>query len=99
MEGEIGELVAIGGLAGAGVVLALVEVLRRTVGERIIKDRFTPVLAIGIGIGLNALIKLDSAVGVEETTWVGTVLLGILTGLAASGIYSGGKSVMSHTDV
>lgn len=93
MEGELGELVAVGGLAGAGIVLALVEVLRRTIGERIIKDRFTPILAIGFGIGLNALVKLDSAVAVEETTWMGTVLLGILTGLAASGIYSGGKAV------
>ncbi len=90
---EAGELISVGGLAGAGVVLALVEVLRRTVGERIIKDRFTPVLAIGFGIGLNALIKLDTAVGVEETTWLGTVLLGILTGLAASGLYSGGRTM------
>ena len=95
MEAKLGELVAIGGLAGAGVVLALVEVLRRTIGERIIKDRFTPILSIGMGIGLNSLIKLDTAVGVEETTWLGTILLGVLTGLAASGIYSGGKAVGS----
>lgn len=88
-----GELITVGGLAGAGVVLALVEMLRRTVGERIIKDRFTPALAIGFGIGLNVLIKLDTAVGVEETTWLGTVLLGILTGLAASGLYSGGRTM------
>ena len=98
MESEIGELVAVGGLAGAGVVLALVEVLRRTVGERIIKDRFTPILSIGMGIGLNSLIKLDTAVGVEETTWLGTVLLGLLTGLAASGIYSGTRSVMERPE-
>ncbi len=97
MEAEIGELVAVGGLAGAGVVLALVEVLRRTVGERIIKDRFTPALAIAVGIGLNCLIKLDTTVGVEETTWLGTVLLGVLTGLAASGIYSGGRTVMGDS--
>lgn len=95
MESEIGELVAVGGLAGAGIVLALVEVLRRTIGEDIIKDRYTPILSIGIGIGLNSLIKLDTAVGVEETTWLGTMLLGILTGLAASGIYSGGRSVIN----
>ena len=96
MEAEAGELIAVGGLAGAGVVLALVEVLRRTIGERIIKDRFTPVLSVGMGIGLNCLIKLDTAVGVEETTWLGTILLGITTGLAASGIYSGGKAMTSN---
>jgi 4-amino-4-deoxy-L-arabinose transferase-like glycosyltransferase len=87
-----GELIGVGGLAGAGIVLALVEVLRRTVGEDIIKDRFTPGLAILIAIGWNSLVKLD-AVPTEETTWLGTVLLGILTGLAASGLYSGGRAI------
>jgi len=33
MEAGVGELVVVGGLAGAGVVLALVGVLRRTVGR------------------------------------------------------------------
>lgn len=86
------ELIGVGGLAGAGIVLALVEVLRRTVGERIITDRFTPALSIAIAIGWNSALRLDAA-GVEETTWFGTVLLGVLTGLAASGLYSGGKAV------
>lgn len=88
------ELIGIGGLAGAGIVLALVEVLRRTVGEDIIKDRFTPALSITVAIGWNALVKLD-AIPTDETTWLGTVLLGILTGLAASGLYSGGKAVIN----
>ena len=92
------ELIGVAGLAGAGVVLALVEVLRRTVGKNIIADRFTPILSIAFGIGLNAVIKLDSAIDVEETTWLGTILLGIMTGLAASGIYSGGKSVMERPE-
>ena len=86
------ELIGVAGLAGAGIVLALVEVLRRTVGTNIIKDRVTPILSIAFGVGLNALIKLDTAIDVEETSWLGTILLGIMTGLAASGMYSGGKS-------
>lgn len=89
------ELIGISGLGGAGVVLAIVEVLRRTVGARVIKDRFTPVLAIAVGVGLNCLLKLDSAIGFEETTWTGTALLGVLTGLSASGIYSFGKNVIN----
>ncbi len=96
MESEVGELVAVGGLAGAGIVLALVEVLRRTIGTNILTDRFTPLLSIAFGIGLNAVIKLDNAVNVEETTWLGTVLLGIMTGLAASGMYSGGKAIANN---
>ena len=86
------EIIGVGGLAGAGLVLALVEVLRRTVGEDIIKDRFTPILAILFGIGLNVAIKMD-AVPTGETTWLGTVLLGVMTGLAAAGLYSGGKAI------
>ena len=86
------ELIGVGGLAGAGFVLAFVEMLRRIIGTDIIKGRFTPGLAVLIGIGVNVLIKLD-AVPTEETTWPGTVLLGIMTGLTASGIYSSGKSL------
>jgi len=69
-----------------------VGVLRRTVGKDIIQDRFTPALAIFIGIGLNVAIKLDT-VPTEETTWLGTMFLGILAGLSASGLYSGGRSM------
>ena len=101
MEAEAGELV-VTGLAGAGFVLAIVLVLRRTIGEHIIKDRFTPILSIAIGVGLNVGIKLDNAVDLQETTWLATALLGVFTGLAASGMYSGGKSVAENwngTDV
>lgn len=90
-----GELIAVGGLAGAGIVLALVEVIRRTVGTDIVKARFTPILAILVGVGLNSLVKLD-AVPTESTSWLGTVLLGILAGLAASGLYSGGKALVNN---
>lgn len=86
------ELIGIGGVAGAGLVLALVGVLRRTVGTNILTDRFTPILAVGMGIGLNVLVKLDT-VPTEETSWLGTVLLGTLAGLAAIGVYSGGKNI------
>ncbi len=86
------ELVGVGGLAGAGIVLALVAVLRQTIGENIIKPRLIPALAILIGIGLNVAIKLDT-VPTEETTWLGTMFLGILAGLSASGLYSGGRSL------
>ena len=86
------ELVGVGGLAGAGIVLALVAVLRQTIGEDIIKPRLIPALAIFVGIGLNVAIKLDT-VPTEETTWLGTMFLGILAGLSASGLYSGGRSM------
>lgn len=91
------ELIGIGGLAGAGIVLAVVEGLKRTFN--IVSDRFTFALSIATGIGLNILIKLDTTstvVDIEETTWIGTALLGILAGLAASGLYSGGKATLKQ---
>ncbi len=92
------ELIGISGLGGAGVVWAIVGVLRSSIGVNIIQDRLTPLLAIGVGIGVNCLLKLDSTVGFEETTWTGTVLLGVMTGLAASGAHSFGKKVINGND-
>ncbi len=86
------EIIGISGIGGAGFVLAIVYLLRRFIGEDIITDRFTPMLAVLVGVVLNVAVKMD-AVPTEETTWLGTVLLGIMTGLTASGVYSGGKAI------
>ncbi len=88
------ELIAVGGLAGAGLVAVIVEVIKRTFGEGIVRPRFIPLLAILVGIGLNVLIKLD-AVPTESTSWVNTSFLGVLAGLSASGLYSFGKNVVN----
>ncbi len=89
------ELIGISGLGGASLVWAIVGMLRSTIGVDVIKDRFTPPLAVAIGIGLNCLLKLDNVVDLVETTWTGTILLGIMAGLSASGIHSFGKKVIN----
>ena len=89
------ELIGISGLGGASLVWAIVGMLRGTIGVDVIKDRFTPPLAVAIGIGLNCLLKLDNVVDLAETTWTGTILLGIMTGLSASGIHSFGKKIIN----
>ena len=91
------ELIGIGGAAGAGFVLVLVGVIRQTIGTRIITDRFTPALAIAVGIGVNVAIKLD-AVPTASTTWTGTILLGLLAGLSAMGLWSGGKHLAERVN-
>ncbi len=89
------ELIGISGLGGAGVVWTVIQMLRNSLGTNIIKDRFTTPLAIAVGIGLNCVLKLDNWVDFAETTWTGTVLLGVMVGLSASGVHSFGKNVIN----
>lgn len=84
------ELVGLGGVAGAGVVVAFVALIRRTIP---VPDRFTSALAVLSGIGLNAALRLSEAADVDEATWTATILTGVLAGLAASGLWSAGKSI------
>lgn len=89
------ELVGLGGVAGAGVVLAVVALVRQTLP---IPDRFTSALAVLVGIGLNVALRTstaasDTAEGVAEADWTATVLTGVLAGLAASGLWSTGKAL------
>ncbi len=92
------ELIGISGLGGASLVWAIVGMIRGGIGTNIIKDRFTPPLAIVVGIGLNCLLKADNWIDLEETTWTGTILLGIMTGLSASGLHSFGKKILNGND-
>lgn len=82
------EIEALIGLAGAGVVMALVAAIRQAVA---IPDRFTPLLAIAMGIAWNAGLKAAEAT--DDIAWGAIVMLGILSGLAASGLWTGGKAV------
>lgn len=75
------------GLAGAPVVMALVAVLRQAIT---IPDRYTPLLALALGIVWNVGLR---AADMTESTYAVAAVLGILSGLAASGLYSGGKAL------
>lgn len=86
------ELVGLGGVAGAGVVLAVVALIRQTVT---IPDRFTSALAVLVGIGLNVALRTTEAAEIDGA-WTATILTGVLAGLAASGLWSTGKSIQRN---
>lgn len=89
------ELVGLGGVAGAAVVLAMVALIRQTLP---IPDRFTGSLAVLVGIGLNIALRASAVAtdvieGVSEPSWTATILTGILAGLSATGLWEAGKAV------
>ena len=70
------------GLPIAAVIVGLVELAK---GQGL-PSRYAPVLAVCLGLLFATLGKLDDpTVG----TWLQTELLGLITGLSASGLYSG----------
>lgn len=79
------ELTDVIGLAGVPLIVALVQVTKAWVVE----ERLYPVLALVLGLALN--IGLAAARGSDLPA---AVLLGIVAGLAASGLYSQGKTIV-----
>lgn len=77
------------GPAAFPVVAALVEVAKRMVPE--LTDRAWPPLALVLGIAWNLLVGYR--LGLD---FVSIVIFGILTGLAASGLYSQGKTALGR---
>ncbi len=85
------ELSAYFGLGGAAVVFALVEALKRLLAlEDTIWMRVVPSASIVLGIGWTALIATTGAVGSQSIPII--VVMGTLSGLAASGLFSGSKA-------
>lgn len=89
------ELVGLGGVGGAALVLAVVALVRQTFP---LPDRFTGSLAVLVGIGLNIALRLsteaaDVVEGIGEPSWFTTVILGVLAGLAATGLWEAGKAL------
>jgi hypothetical protein len=72
------------GLAGVPVVVALVEVFKRWVTD----DRWWPILAVFFGVGLNLMLA-----GILKTPLAPAVVIGVVVGLAGSGLYSGDKTI------
>ena len=73
------------GLPIAAVIVGLVELAK---GQGL-PSRYAPVLAVCLGLLFATLGRLDDpTVG----TWLQVELLGLITGLSASGLYSGAKA-------
>lgn len=74
------------GLAGSGIIIALVQGL---VKPFVSDERFYPLASVLFGIILNVGLGVTYATGlVDARVIVGGVVYGILAGLAASGAYS-----------
>jgi hypothetical protein len=71
------------GLAGFPVVAAIVQVFKPWLPD----DKWNPPLALALGILLNVAIAYQ-----QKGDIVLGVLIGIVTGLAASGLYSQAKA-------
>lgn len=78
------ELTEFVGLAAVPVIIGLVEVFKRWIAD----DRYYPLIALALGIIINVAIAYQTA-----GDYLLAVLVGIVAGLAASGLYSGGKAV------
>ena len=67
------------------IITAIVQAFKMT---NWVKDKFTPFVAMIVGVGVTFLLAHDATANIS-----GTILTGILFGLAASGLYSG----LQHT--
>ena len=71
----------------AALIVGLVEMAKRSF--RMSARRAAP-LAVLLGVIFAAAAKLDQP---TMGTWLQVVMLGLLTGLSAAGLYSGGKAM------
>ena len=80
----------IGGVPLVALIVALVELAKQTMG---LDSHYAPVTAVGLGILLALGIQV-SQIFPEFGTWFQVVVLGMVAGLLACGIYSGTKATM-----
>lgn len=80
----------IGGVPLVALIVALVELAKQTMG---LDSQYAPVTAVGLGILLAVGIQV-STLFPEFGTWFQVVVLGMVAGLLACGIYSGTKATM-----
>jgi hypothetical protein len=72
------------GLAAAPIIAALLQIIKPFLTD----SRWWPLAAIILGVVWNVAANVETG----ELAWGTTVLVGIITGLAASGVYSGVKT-------
>lgn len=72
------------GLNGIPFIIALVEVIKRTFR---LNKRYIPILSVILGVGFNVALAPSM-----QTDLLPAILVGIMAGLAACGMYSGIKA-------
>ncbi len=76
------------GLGSTLFIVGLVEVVKKWVSD----GRYYPLVAIAFGLTINLGIAWAFEVS-GRVEWVGAGLVGVLAGLAASGLYSAGERI------
>ena len=71
-------------LVNMGLVAGSVEAIKRAFGPRFSTERFGPILALVVGVGLA---EAGAYAGWYTTTPGMAVLQGLIAGLSASGLY------------
>lgn len=79
---------ALFGVPAALVIVALVELLK---GQGL-PTRYAAPVALGLGVSFGVIAKIAST-NPEFAGWAEAVLVGVLAGLSASGLYSGSRAV------
>ncbi|MCL5265248.1 MAG: transposase [Chloroflexi bacterium] len=91
MENSVMDLREVIGLAGVPVVVALVEVAKRSLPG--MSDRWYPACSLIVALGLN--LGIGWRLGLDVVT---VIVTGVVVGLAASGLYSQVKTVKPGAD-
>lgn len=85
-------------LAIIPVVTALVQAAKQFLSEAV-RDKFTVVLAMAIGVGCLAVYQVAQGVTIDCGKAVAQVVLhGVATGLAAAGLYSAITDIKSKKE-
>jgi hypothetical protein len=82
--------VLVTGLAAAPIIAALLQVIKPFVPD----SRWWPLIAIAMGVAWSLAVNAalpDAAV--SDVGWIAAGLRGVVTGMAASGIYSATKNL------
>ena len=79
---------AVFGIPAAVIIVVLVEVLKRYGLE----SKWAVLVAMGLGVVLSVCIYLAS-ISIGFATWFKVIMAGLMTGLAAAGLYGGQKAL------
>ena len=79
---------AVFGIPAAVIIVVLIEVLKRYGLE----SKWAVLVAMGLGVVLSVCIHLAS-ISAAFAIWFKVIMAGLMTGLAAAGLYGGQKAL------